>query len=383
MPRKKKTRRPHDGGGSVFRLDNGLWRAQVPYKVLVEGVEKRRYRSEDHDTRGEAEVARERLLHELSAPKPVQDEQTLGAYLQWWLVTVVPQRDVKSSAITDYAYAIRRVVPVLGETRLCALTTDHGDTLVLKLKETLAPRTVHKTICVLNDALNGAVRRKKLANNPFVGLDLPKIPRYRPVVLRLHEIQRFREAVQGHRYALVYDLCLYLGMREGEVLGMQWANLNWQTGAYHITHDLDQARTELDTLKTEKARRTLYLPPALLQSLRIHYLDQHHLAASDNWNADGLIFCSSRGTPVRSNNLWRHFKRVCAAVGLPESTTIHHLRHTFRHYAADHMPAHVAMAWMGHSEVSTTFEVYGEGATDRAKQAVAAHLDTLYGDKEE
>ena len=118
----------------------------------------------------------------------------------------------------------------------------------------------------------------------------------------------------------------------------------------------------------------------MLTALRSYFLDQQRLAEEIEWNTLGLIFCTVHGTPVRANNLWRHFKRTCAVLGLPPKTTVHHLRHTFRHYAADHMGAHVMQDWMGHSELATTFEIYGEGASDRAKQAVAARLDDLYND---
>ncbi len=385
MARKRKTRRPYDGGGSVFQLPSGLWRAQVPYKVWVDTggtlVERRRYLSEDAPTRAGAELARERLCQQRERTGGPRERQTLGEYLLWWLSTVVPQRDVKDGAIRDYQDAVRRVVAVLGSRDLEELVPDDGDVLVLALKKTLAPRTVHKTIRVLNDALNGAVRRKKLAANPFAELDLPKIPKYRPVVLQVADIQRFRAAVAGHRWGLIYDLYLYTGMREGEVLGMQWQNLDWQTGAYRLTHDLEPRTLQLDTLKTEKARRIIYLPRFVVDALRRQYLDQQQLSEGPEWNPLGLMHCTSKGTPIRANNLWRHFKAVCTAIGLPERTTVHHLRHTFRHHAADQMPAHVMQALMGHSDSATTFEVYGDGATERAKQEVAGRLGELYGEE--
>jgi integrase len=172
---------------------------------------------------------------------------------------------------------------------------------------------------------------------------------------------------------------LYTGMREGEVLAMQWANLDWRTGAYRLTHDLDRDTFELDTLKTDAARRTVYLPRELLARLGEHKLEHDMLKESDpTWNPLNLVFCTSVGTAIRPNNLWRHFKAVCRLLGFPPNTTVHHLRHTWRHHAADRMDAATMRDWLGHTETDTTLAVYGEGVSDRAKRRAGVELDRLY-----
>lgn len=369
----------------VFRLPNGMYRAQVAYTVCVvvdgQSVKRRRYLSADRATPTEARIARLQLLAKRDAGMAGVQRETVHAYLHWWLDTMVPQRGIRSGSVRDYHQCLNRVVAVIGHRYLDELTISDGDALLAAFRaEGLAPRTIRRTMQKLSMAFHDAIDRKKLAAHPFPRLTLPRLQKHEPIALTLAQVDDVRAALQAHRWALIYDLYLFTGMRSGEALGMQWKNLDWSRGAYHLTHDLDPKTLQIDPLKTDKARRTIMLPSDHLHRLRQHYEEQRRLAAQhgNDWNPIGLIFCTRNGTPIQANNLWKAFKRVVRDLNLPPTTTIQSLRHTFRHHAADYLPPHVVQAWLGHSDISTTFDTYGSGASERAKRAAAQFLDVLY-----
>ena len=129
--------------------------------------------------------------------------------------------------------------------------------------------------------------------------------------------------------------------------------------------------------KTENSRRTLPLPAALVPILKAHRARQleERLKAGDE---QGLVFCTSNGTPISPRNLVRDFKLFLERHGLPD-IRFHDLRHSCASLlAAQGVPVRVAMDILGHTNIATTQNIYTHVFDDAKRQAADA-MDKLFG----
>jgi integrase len=131
--------------------------------------------------------------------------------------------------------------------------------------------------------------------------------------------------------------------------------------------------------KTQSSTRTLPLPAILLQVLRRHQVQQDEARQRDDWQEHGLVFPSSVGTLMEPGNLHRHFKVILARAGLPATTRFHDLRHSCATLLlAQGVPLVVVRDTLGHTQISTTADIYGHVLPDTHRQAVDG-LDALLG----
>ena len=138
-------------------------------------------------------------------------------------------------------------------------------------------------------------------------------------------------ATETDRLGTVYRLALTLGLRQGEVLGLSWEDVDLDTGTLRVRRALQRVDGALILRdpKTEKSRRTLRLPAPLVTALRAHRDRQgfERAAAGSDWQACGLVFTTRLGTPIDPRNLLRSWHRLLADSGL-ERRAFHTTRHT-------------------------------------------------------
>lgn len=114
-------------------------------------------------------------------------------------------------------------------------------------------------------------------------------------------------------------------------------------------------------VKTKKSRRTLRLPLAAVEALRIHRVGQaeDRLQAGALWQDHGLVFASAVGTPLDPSHVRRTFRKVCGAAGIGTSWSTRELRHTFVSIMSGQgVPVEEIARLVGHSTTATTETVY-------------------------
>ena len=181
----------------------------------------------------------------------------------------------------------------------------------------------------------------------------------------------------------LYHVAATLGLRQGELLGLSWqdldfgagvltvqANLQWHGGAYHR-----------DEVKTARSRRTIGLAPELTEIFRHHQarqkFEQQRREATWVGNDWDLIFTGRDGTPLHGTRVTRAFQRQLAAAGLPKKRF-----HDLRHGAASYMLAEGAslsevQRVLGHSTITVTNDVYGHITVDATREATRRVGDLL------
>ena len=166
-----------------------------------------------------------------------QTKGTVGEWLDTWLKTYALY-SVKSYTYDAYERSCNiHIKPALGRIRLSALTAPQIQQFYNSLitEKKLSPKTVKNIHGVLHRALGQAVKLGMLRSNPTNVCDLPKAHRKEIKPMEQAEITRFLQAIQGTKYGLVYQITLFTGLREGEVLGLTWDCIDFQHNAIYST----------------------------------------------------------------------------------------------------------------------------------------------------
>jgi len=146
--------------------------------------------------------------------------------------------------------------------------------------------------------------------------------------------------VRGDRFEALYLLAITTGMRQGELLGLQWPDIDLDAGKLTIFRSLHRTKRRRDPgddtpwfqlrhPKTAGSRRSLEIPPVTVKALRDHAVRQRQarMLADSSWQEPKLIFTTRVGTPVDTTNVLHVFQKTLSAAGLPKMR-FYDLRHT-------------------------------------------------------
>jgi integrase len=255
------------------------------------------------------------------------------------------------------------ITPHLGTTALEEITVP-GIQRWLRTLRADAPSTDRpaRALRVLRTALNAAVRWRILDYNPASLVQMPRHERRRGVALTQAQTAALMAQVEGHRLEALYHVVLTLGLRRGELIALQWADI-----------DLNGATLTVQGGKTAAARRTLPLSAALVERLREHWRRQQaeRAALPLTWQEHGRVFASEVGTPIDGYSLFRQFKRLARRAGLPSDLHFHDLRHTALTRLAERgTPPAVVQAIAGHTTPALALQVYTHAELDALRAAI-------------
>ena len=365
-------RRGHGEGAIYQRESDGKWCASVDLG-FVNG--KRRRKTIYGKTRKEVADKLKALHRDQSAGINIAPEQqTVAQFLDAWLTQTVQVRN-RAGAYENYAQIVRsHIVPALGAYQLAKLTPEHVQAMLNGLSTAgLAPRTVRNVRAVLRDALNQAVKRRRIPYNVATLVEIPRAEKPQIAPLTPDQARALLAAVQGHPLEALYRVALSLGLRRGEVLALRWKDVDFKRQELRVTGSARRTNRVLQrrTTKTDSSIRTLPLPEQLIQVLRQHRAQQDEARARPNWHEHDLVFPSSVGTLMEPGNLYRQFKAVLKRAGLPTTTRFHDLRHSCATLLlAQGVPLVVVRDMLGHTQISTTADIYGHVLPETHRHAV-------------
>lgn len=256
---------------------------------------------------------------ETSAPVP-----RLAQYVAVWLDGL--EGLVLSSTVEAYAGRLQRhVLPRLADRRLDEIEVDDILTLISDLrKQGYSGTTIAVTLTPLSRLFAHAVRRGLIEVNPVSKLDRserPRVSRQERPVLNPEEIGRLLEAAQP-RFRTLLATAILSGLRQGELLGLHWRDVDFDNQLIHVRTALDRKRRDVPP-KTERAVRDVVLMPALAEALR-----QHKTETRFN-HPDDYVFTTRTGTPHHAPHIGlRALKPALEKAGL-QPVRWHDLRHTF------------------------------------------------------
>jgi integrase len=321
--------------------------------------------------------AQERLRAALSAAdhgiRPIGRQLTLGSYLVDWLAISVLQR-CRPRTAESYSETVRRyIAPAIGSIPLAKLEPEHVGHMLAQLsaRSTLSSTTVRYVYSVLRIALGRALKEGKVVRNVCTLLDPPAKARREPKPMSRAQLGAFLEGIRGDRLEALYVTALGTGLRQGELLGVTWADLDWERGELAVRHTLQRGTRSLTEPKTERSRRTLRLPRQVIGALTAHRAKQTVVPLP------GLVFTTDKGTALDSRNVTRYLQNHLQRLGLPRQR-FHDLRHAFATLMVESgEDLGVVSRILGHANLSTTADVYAHltpAMLDRAAERMDAIL---------
>jgi integrase len=361
-----KTKSRANGDGDVFPRKNKAGKITSYRGAYVGPDGKRRYVS------GKNKEEARRALREARANSDqglVFDAESLkvGEYLDRWLSDSV--RDtVRQRTYERYESIVRvHIKPAFGRLKLKALTSNHVRGLYRrKLDSGLAARTVRYIHTTLHKALREAVSDGLLPRNVTDAMKSPKPgkPEIRP--LSPDQARKLIAAAgeAGDRFEALYVLALHCGLREGELLGLKWADvdLSGEAATVQVRRTLSETRTGHKFEKPKNGKgRSLRCSHKATEALKRHRARQgeERLRLGSLWQDNDLVFPTTTGTTMSGTNLLgRHFKPLLKRAELP-AIRLHDLRHTCATILlmAGKHPKYV-QELLGHASISITLDTY-------------------------
>jgi len=335
--------------------------------------------------------SRQQVAHELTkvlaarADGIVHDDENMivGEYLDKWLKGSV-RGTVRQSTLDRYESAVRlHIRPALGRLKLKKLSPAHVQGFYQdRLDAGLAPASVNKLHVILHKALDQALRWNMIPRNVAKAVKAPRPAPEEMHPLSAEETRRLLEAASGDRLEALYVLAAHTGMRQGELLGLKWRDVDLENGTVSVRRTLTRSggRLLLGKPKTKKSRRTIRLPEASARALREH-LDRQMEGMQqlgDLYRDEGLVFASEVGTLINPSNLRRRsFASLLKRAQLPP-IRFHDLRHTCATllFSKGIHPKYV-QELLGHANVSITLDTYSHAIPGMGNQTAKAMEDVL------
>jgi integrase len=350
------------GQGGVTLHKSGLWQVRL---TMADGRRVTRYA---RDKRSAERLRRE--LVEMRASDIDPSRLTLAAFLRSWIGALRDARNqrVRPRTLDHYAMIVERhIVPALGHHRLDRLREHHVQAWLDA--DPGSPRTVHHHRAVLRRALNVAIRQRLLLTNPAIGVELPDATWHGAKPLTLPEAKRLLAATADDRLGALWRLALDTGLRQGELLGLGWDDVDLDAGTVTVTGQLQRRagswlRTET---KADRALRTLAIAAPTAAALEKHRL---RMAAERTpmWRYYGLVFTTEQGEPLQNHRVLDEFHAACDAAGI-ERRRFHDLRHASATlYRALGVAEDTRMARMGHSTTAMARR-YGHAGPEQDRLA--------------
>ena len=245
------------------------------------------------------------------------------------------------------------------------------------------PNTVIHYHAIIHSALKYAVKTDMLVQNVADKVDRPKKNSFQPVFLSAEEMQKMFEALRGTKLELPVLVAAFYGFRRGEVLGLKWDAIDFERGTISVirtvtTITLDGKQTEIEqqSAKTKSSLRTLPLIGSFreyfLQVKEAQELNKQVCGNCYNYEYDGFVFVDELGERMRANYLTSTFPKFLEDHGL-RRMRFHDLRHSSASLLlANHVPLKQIQEWLGHSDFSTTANIYAHlGAASKQNTAEA------------
>jgi integrase len=301
--------------------------------------------------------------------------ETLGEFLPGWLETI--KSSIRLNTYRTYeVHIIHHLVPGLGNIGLQELRPDHIQRFyTAKLEAGTGRSTLRLCHAILHRALGDAVKWSLLARNVCDAVNPPKAKQTEMSVWDADQVTEFLRAAQGHRWEALFYLAVTTGLRQSELMGLFWTDLDWEARKLRIQRQCYRGR--LTELKRSSSRRPVALGELAIQKLRERQEIQMHEREHPDWEEQGFIFTRQDGNPVSRSMLYRTFLKLAEEADLPR-IRFHDLRHT----AATLMLTRgihpkVVSELLGHSNIGMTLNIYSH-VLPSLQEDVAAHFDDLF-----
>jgi len=371
------------GEGSIQQRGNGTWRIVLELPKGPDGKRRQKYVTV-RGSKADAHRKLRELHHQQDNGISIDSEKlSVAQFLDQWLRDyAIPNTSLKTAR--DYDGVLQRYVrPMVGNIRLDKLTPSHIQAIQASILEKgLSARTAQLTHRVLSMALKHAVRWGLLSRNVCNAVDPPRIRQKEMRVLDAAGVQRFLESTRQSPYGPIFYLAIYSGMRRGELVGIQWQDIDLRRRTLAINRTVSRITNQglvIGKPKTAHSLRVISLPQSavtLLAGLRAkkrEYLERVGL----DWDDSAFVFCHANGGPMCPDTLGHAFQKALKRAGLPH-LRFHDLRHTHATLMLkEGVNPKIVSERLGHASIHITLQIYGHVMPGMQEAAVDVFESTL------
>ncbi len=355
------TRRAWGSGSLYRRKSDGRWVGSVELQD-DSGARHRRYVT---GTTKSAVRKRLRALAASSASRR-QTSETVGEFMTRWLDDVAAKR-LRPRTMDGYrSIAVDWIIPAIGDIPLGSLGPDDVQRLLGSVPR--SAQTVGHVRKVLSAALQQALRWELVDRNVARLVPAPRITRQSIEAWTADEARTFLAFVADDDRRALYVLAITTGMRQGELLGLRWQDVDLERGTLRIERTVRQIVGERgawaeEEPKTKNSRRTI--PLSKMATAALEAMPR----------TLGYVFARPDGQPLNRGEVTRRFQRTAKEAGL-RRIRFHGMRHTAAVLMLDASGGDLRMtqAMLGHSSIQTTVDVYG-GRAMAARERAASLMD--------
>jgi integrase len=356
-------------------------------RLEVNGAQKKVYRwTRGFKTERAAQTELNKMLKAANDGVYVEPTaQMLNEYLEHWLTAVKPNLAPKT--FERYAELVHvNIVPQIGHIKLSKLQPMQiAEFYTWSLSKGrrrkeggLSLRTVLHIHRLLRKAMKQAVLWQVRSSNPVDAVEAPKPVQKEIEAVPKEQVAAILEAARGSDLFLPILIALCTGMRRGEILALRWSDVDLGALRLVVHQSLEETKAgvRFKQPKTPKARRTIALPPLLIEAIRAHRQQQERnrkLFGRDYSNNE-LILPLADGSPWPPDSFTDSFTALIRRMEIAGQVRFHDLRHT---HASEMLrrgvPVRTVSQRLGHANPSITLNVYAHlmsGDDERAAQVV-------------
>jgi len=311
--------------------------------------------------------------------------KTVGEFLSYWLENVMRGNVRQSTYMAYKGYIDNHIAKAIGSQNLMDLKTERLQGFIALLQgKDLASKTICSIFLMLRCALKCAVDYDYIAHNPCDKVRLPKLEEKEVIIFEKSDQRRLEKAIIGSSDTRHYGilLCLYTGLRIGELCGLKWDSVDFAQCTIEIksslnrvlTYDGGEQKTRLveTAPKTKKSKRTIPLPPFLCKLLR----EMKRKSKSE------YVISMKSAKAVEPRMMQVIYKKLLLSVGI-NYVSFHTLRHTMASRAIEAgADVKTVSELLGHSNTMITVNRYAHSLFEQKKRLMSK-LNLLYRGRED
>ena len=342
-------------------------------------------RKRGYDSKEEAEKALTKLLNELNEGRVIEvTNMYFDEFFDIWLEErkLTVEKSTFNNNVTFYNLYIK---PKIGGLRLKNISPLILQRFVneLVLSKKLSSGTIHKIFDILKVVFKKAIKLKLLSDNPAQQVELPKIRKNEINVWGIDEVNTFlqkcKDVKRPSKYYTAYLIAILTGMRQGEILGLRWKDIDYDKGLIFIRQTLSHDGKEIKIgAKTVSGVRTIHISKMLIDQLKEEKqrIEKQKLKLGNSYEDNDLVVCTREGKPIIATNLVKAFKKDVKKVGLP-IIRWHDLRHTHATMLIErNVNPKIIQERLGHSRIGVTLDIYSHVLPSMQREAVT-QLDSV------
>ena len=340
----------------------------------------------------EKELERQKVLFEQEVKYGTCNDSsiTFSAFADKWMEEYARLK-LAPKTVARYENFLKRINKAIGHKKLKDIKPLHLNAFYRNLGEAgvkqdckgrpikgarLSPKTIVEHHRLISTILSYAVKWQLLEMNVAQRADPPAVPHTEISILDEQEIKRLLALLEAEpmQYKVMIKLLIYTGMRRGELCGLEWKDIDFETGLLRIVRSsqyIGNRKIITKEPKTKAGRREMILSKSALDMLREYrkWQNQKRLQVGEDWIDNDRLFTQWNGVPIYPDTISDRFANFIKKHDLPK-VTLHSLRHSNATLLiAEGVDVRTVSQRLGHADVSTTLNIYTHALQSRDKEA--------------